>query len=169
MSPEELGTRIDLAQEIVDNNPAALEQLKAYYPEVTNGDLLGYVINPKKAIKEISTKVRSAQIGAEASAAKLGISAGRAEELYKSGVTQAQAKEGFATIANVLPTGQKLAGIYGGEPYDQTAVEQEVFGLAGGIESAKKRRKLASQERAAFSSQVGMAASALEKGRAGGI
>jgi hypothetical protein len=175
VSPDELAGRIDLAQEVIDGGGGVIEQIKAYYPEITNGDLLAYVLDPKDSIKAINAKVRSAQIGAEAAAA--GLIGNKPEDFIKfkataeslqgSGTTKAQAKEGFGIIANILPTTQKLASIYGNDQYTQAEAQQEVFGLAGGVQAGQKRRRLASQERAAFSGQVAADATALERGRAG--
>jgi hypothetical protein len=94
----------------------------------------------------------------------------RAEELGAYGVTGEQARQGFSTIAEFLPSAQKLSDIYrkqGLGEFTQATAEQEVFGIAGAAEAGRKRRKLAELETAAFSGQTGMTGGALSRERAG--
>jgi len=168
VSPDELDTRIASAQMVINANPQVMQSLKAYYPEVTNGDILSYVLNPKTGLVDIERKIRGAQIGGAALTAGLAApGAGRIGELVGAGVSEEQAQRGFQSIANILPESQKLSQIYDSGGYTQAEAEAEAFGLVGGIESGRKRRRLASQERAAFEGQAGLSATAFEKGRAG--
>jgi hypothetical protein len=94
----------------------------------------------------------------------------RAEELGRFGITGEQARQGFSTIAEVLPSATKLSQIYakqGMGPFTQETAEQEVFGITGAAEARTKRRKLAELETAAFSGQAGAAGGALGRERAG--
>lgn len=173
VSEDELLGRIDAAQTVVDSNPGVLQSLKTYYPEISNGDVLGYVLDPKNAARDIERKVRAAQIGGAALTAGLGtaekptVSLGRATEIMNAGISAEQAQQGYKNIADILPTAQKLSSIYDGGGYTQAEAEAEAFGLAGGVQAGTKRKKLASQERAAFSGQSGLAGTALERGRSG--
>jgi hypothetical protein len=98
-----------------------------------------------------------------------GLTAGatRAEELARYGVTGEAARQGFQTIAEILPRGSQLAEIYKQSPYTQTTAEQEVFGLAGATEASKRRKQLTQLETAAFSGTSGAAGGALGRERAG--
>ena len=87
----------------------------------------------------------------------------------KAGITKQQAQQGFQTVAEVAPRGGQLAAMYGESPYTQQTAEQEVFGLAGSVDAAKQRKKLAGLERAAFSGQTGAAQGALGRERAGNL
>lgn len=168
VSADELDSRIASAQMVINANPQVMQSLKAYYPEVTDGDVLSYVLNPKTGLVDIERKIRGAQIGGAALTAGLAApGAGRIGELVGAGVSEEQAQRGFQSIANVLPESQKLSQIYDSGGYTQAEAEAEAFGLAGGIEAGRKRRRLASQERAAFEGQAGLSATAFEKGRAG--
>jgi len=168
VSNTELEDRIATAQSRVLNaNPEVLASLKQFYPDITNGDILAYTLDPSRALTDIKRKVTAAEIGGAATQAGLGIAGARAEELGAAGITKQQAQQGFQTVAEVAPRGGQLAAIYGESPYTQQTAEQEVFGLAGSTEAAKQRKKLAGLERAAFSGQTGAAQGALGRERAG--
>jgi NADPH-dependent ferric siderophore reductase len=166
VSATELEDRVITAQSRVLNaNPEVLAALKSYYPDITNGDILAYTLDPTKALTDIKRKVTAAEIGGAAAQAGLGITGTRAGELGSAGITKAQAQQGFQTVAEVAPRGGQLAEIYKQNPYTQTTAEAEVFGLAGSTEAAKQRKKLTQLETAAFSGSAG--AGAIARDRAG--
>ena len=172
VSPVELEDRIQTAQTRVLNAPNQIKDALAqfYGGEITNGDVLAYVLDPDKALPEIKRKVTAAEIGGAAAIAGLGATRARAEELGMFGVTGEQARAGYQSIAEFLPTAQKLGDIYakqGMGPFTQTTAEEEVFGTAGAAEAGRRRRKLAELETAAFSGQAGAAGGALARERAG--
>ena len=170
VSAAELEDRVLTAQSRVMNaNPEVLASLKAYYPDITNGDILAYTFDPTKGLTDIKRKVTAAEIGGAATQAGLGITGARAAELGAAGINKAQAQQGFQTVAEVAPRGGQLAAIYGESPYTQQTAEQEVFGLAGSTEAAKQRKKLVGLERAAFAGQTGTAQGALGRERAGNL
>jgi len=169
VSNTELEDRIMTAQQrVVNANPEVMASLKAFYPGITNGDILAYTLDPTNAITDIKRKVTAAEIGGAATQAGLSTGMTRAEELGAAGVTKAQAQQGFETIAGGAPRGGQLASIYGENPYTQTTAEQEVFGLSGKTEAAKQRKKLTGLERATFSGQSGATSTALVRDKAGG-
>lgn len=166
VSAAELEDRVMTAQSRVLNaNPEVLASLKAFYPDITNGDILAYTLDPTKGLTDIKRKVTAAEIGGAATQAGLGITGTRAGELTAAGITKQQAQQGFQTVAEVAPRGSQLAEIYKQGPYGQTQAEQEVFGLAGSTEAARQRKKLTSLETAAFSGSAG--AGAIARDRAG--
>jgi len=168
VSAVELEDRIATAQSRVLNaNPEVLVSLKQFYPDITNGDILAYTLDPTKGLTDIKRKITAAEIGGGAMQAGLGITGTRAEELGAAGITKQQAQQGFGAIAGGLQRGSQLASIYGENPYTQTTAEQEVFGLAGQTEAEKQRKKLTSLERATFSGQTGVTSGALARDRAG--
>jgi len=164
----ELEDRIMTAQQrVMNSNPEVLASLKSFYPDITNGDILAYTLDPKNAITEIKRKVTAAEIGGAATQAGLKTGMARAEELGAAGVTKAVAQQGFETVAGGAPRGGQLASIYGQDPYTQTTAETEVFGLTGKTEAAKQRKKVTGLEKATFSGQSGATSSALVRDRAG--
>jgi hypothetical protein len=170
VSAAELEDRIMSAQKrVVNSNPQVSEALKRFYPEITNGDILAYTLDPSQGLDVIKRKITAAEIGGAALAQGLETGVTRAEELAKYGVTKEQAMQGYQTAAEVVPRGGQLASIYGESPYTQQTAEQEIFGLAGSAEAAKQRKKLVGLERASFSGQAGATQGALGRERAGNL
>jgi hypothetical protein len=164
VSAVELEDRIQTAQNrVLKSNPEVAKALKEFYPGISNGDILSYVLDPANAIENIKRKVTAAEIGGAAIQSGLQTGMTRAEELAAAGITKQQAQQGFQTVAEVAPRGGQLAAIYGETPYTQQTAEQEVFGLAGSTEAAKQRKKLTSLETAAFSGSAGSGAIARER------
>ena len=168
VSATELEDRIATAQNrVINAAPEISATLRQYYPDISNGDILAYVLDPSNAIQNIKRKVTAAEIGGAATMAGLSTGMTRAEELARYGVTADQARQGFQTVAEVTPRGGMLADIYKQSPYTQATAEAEVFGLGGATEAAKQRKKLTQLEQASFSGASGMAGGALARDRAG--
>jgi hypothetical protein len=168
VSAVELEDRIQTAQNrVVNSNPEVSKALKQFYPGISNGDILSYVLDPTNAIENIKRKVTAAEIGGAAIQSGLQAGVARAEELGAAGITKQQAQSGFGTIAGGLQRGSQLASIYGEDPYKQATAETEVFGLAGAQDAAKQRKKITGLERATFSGQSGASSGALARDRAG--
>jgi hypothetical protein len=166
VSSTELEDRIVTAQDRVLNaNPEIAAQLKQFYPGISNGDILAYVLDPANAINQIKRKVTAAEIGAAAGTYGLSTTVGRAEQLAGAGVTEATAQQGFKTISQVGPRAGVLAQYYKQDPYTQETAEKEFFGLTGAREAEMQRKKLTSLETAAFSGSAG--AGAIARDRAG--
>ena len=164
VSAVELEDRVQTAQNrVVNSNPEVAKALKEFYPGISNGDILAYVLDPANAVEQIKRKVTAAEIGGAAIQSGLKTGMTRAEELAAAGVTKQQAQQGFQTVAEVAPRGSQLAEIYGQSPYTQTTAEQEVFGLAGATEASKQRKKLTQLETAAFSGSAGSGAIARDR------
>jgi len=165
VSAVELEDRIFQAKDRVLNaNPEVAQALKAFYPGITDGDVLGYVLDPANALKEIQRKVAAAEIGGAALAQGLTAGVTRAEELAGLGVTKAAAQAGYADVAQLAPRGSELAAIYGEGVYNQGTAEAEVFNASGAAEATKKRKKLTSLETASFSGSSGVGALGRDRG-----
>jgi len=176
VSNTELEDRIATAQERVLNaNPEVTKALKQFYPDITNGDILAYSLDPKNAIQNIKRKVTAAEIGGAAMTPKnamgkeiLTTSEARAMELAGYGVDKEAATAGYSTIGAGLQRGSELASIYGQSPYTQATAESEVFKLSGQTEARKQRQKVTGLEKATFGGQSGLTSGALARDRAGG-
>lgn len=168
VSARELEDRIVTAKDrVINANPEVSKALKQFYPDITNGDILAYALDPKNALKSIQSKVTSAEIGGAAMQVGLGTSLTRAEELQKYGVDKASAVEGYSMIGGGLQRGSELASIYQQDPYTQATAESEVFKLTGQDKARKQRQKVTGLEKAAFSGQSGVTSGALARDRAG--
>jgi len=170
VSSTELEDRVMTAQNrVVNANPEVYKALKAFYPDITNGDILAYTLDPTKALDMIKRKVTAAEIGGAALAQGLTTEATTAENLARYGITGAQAQQGYEQVAGMLPRGQQLADIYKQDPYTQAVAEAETFGTAGSAVAKEKRRKLSALESAAFSGSSGAASNALSRDRASSV
>jgi hypothetical protein len=151
LSPKEFKDRIDLAAtRVINMDPAIQKNFQEYYPEVSKSDLISYFLAPDETLPLLQTKVTSAEIGAAANQQGLSLGGARAAEFAKLGETYAQAQRDYSTIAEVLPTTQKLSNIYNEENinYDQTTAENEY--IKQDAAAKLKRNRLASKERAMF-------------------
>jgi hypothetical protein len=171
VSNTELVDRISTAQKrVINSNPEVTAALKQFYPDITNGDILAYTLDPKNAIENIKRKVTAAEIGGAALTQKgLTTSLARAEELQKYGVDKEAATTGYSSIGEGLQRGSELASIYGESPYTQATAESEIFKLSGQQEARKQRQKVTGLEKATFGGQTGLTSGALARDRAGGI
>ncbi len=176
VSPKEFEERVLVAQDRLNEvMPDTGKTLKQMFPEITDGDLLGYVLNPKTMLPEIQKKVTAAQIATSAQRAGLigqeqkdiRDFAKRAQELERLGVTGEKAMAGYEEIATSMPQTQKLASIYKEQPFSQTEAEAAQFGLTGAAAARKRQQKLAQREIASFSGSSGAAQGALARERAG--
>lgn len=163
VSPDELSNRVVTAVQRVQNaDPAVMTTLRDYYG-IGNNDLVAYVLDPNQQFQKIERQVAAAEIG---TAARLqGIEAGSAvsEQLAAQGITKAQAQKGYSTIADILPTAEKLSDIYGKtlEQYRLPEAEQEVFNSLASAQ--RKRRALTEREIAAFGGSSGLGKTSLDQ------
>jgi hypothetical protein len=172
VSAPELEDRVQTAyNRVLNAAPQIKNTLNQYYgDQITNGDILAYVLDPENAINNIKRKVTAAEIGGAASMAGLGAGRARAEELGAFGITGEQARQGFTTISEFLPQAKVLGERYAKQglgPYTQETAEAEVFAIPGSADAGRKRRKLAELETAQFSGASGMTGGALARERAG--
>ena len=155
ISPTELSNRVVTAVQRVRNaDPAVALQLREFYG-IGQDDLVAYVLDPEQQFQKIQRQVAASEIGV--AAGRQGLKAGVqvSEQLAAQGVTQAEAQKGYATIADILPTSEKLSNIYGTtmDTYGQNEAEQEVFNSLASAQ--RKRQGLTAREIATFSGAAG--------------
>jgi len=151
VSPSELSTRVSMAVQRVQNaDPAIARTLKDYYG-IGSADMVAYVLDPNQQLPRIQRQIAAAEIGVAARVQGLETGVSVAEQLAAQGITQAEAQKGYATIADILPTAQKLSEIYGTTlpGYNQAEAEQEVFNTLASAQ--RKRKALTEREIASFS------------------
>lgn len=155
VSPAELQQRVTMYSDLANReDPAIVAQLQSM--GMGKGDLMAYIIDPDRAAPLIQRQYQTALIGGAARRAGMGGSdldndyLGRLSEI---GVTEQQAAQGYGLIAGSLDDAETLASIYGVQ-YGVRDMESEVF--ENNATSGKKRKRLASQERAAFSGSAGV-------------
>lgn len=158
VSSTEFNDRIStVVDNVVNADPAVMNEFKTYYGGLTTSDVVSYFLEPTETLPILKQKAEAAAIGAESFKQGLGSNtAARSLELSKLGVSKEQARLGYSAIGEVLPESQKLSGIYkeAGINYDKTAGEQEF--LLKNADAQRKRKQLASLERAKFSGDAGL-------------
>jgi hypothetical protein len=174
IAPTEFAERIkNVSERVLNMDPRIKAQFQAYYPSLSDTDLVSYFLSPEETLPVLKNKITAAEIGAVAGAAgpnqQYGISKDRAMDLAKFGVTREQALAGYQDIAEAVPTGTKLSSIYGEEgiQYGQAAAEDEF--LKQDAQAKLKRNRLASKERASFQGSAGTTSSSLKKSTTGQI
>jgi hypothetical protein len=161
VSAAELSNRVVTAVQRVRNaDPAIARTLRDYYG-IGDTDLVAYVLDPNQQFPKIQTQVAAAEIGTAARMQGLQPGVAVSEQLARQGVTQAEAQRGYATIANILPTAEKLSQIYGNglESYGLAEGEQEVFNSLASAQ--RKRQRLTEREIAAFGGASGVGRTSL--------
>jgi hypothetical protein len=168
VSAVELEDRIVTAQKrVLDAAPEVMTALKQFYPDINNGEILAYTLDPEKGLTEIKRKITAAEIGGAALSAGLKTSLTDAEYLRRYGVTAETARQGYEAIGGGLERGRQLASIYQQPDYNQAVAEEEIFNLPGQTEAQQKRKKIIGLEKAEFGGQTGISSGALSQNRAG--
>jgi hypothetical protein len=161
ISTTELTNRVVTAVQRVQNaDPAILTTLRGFYG-ISDNDLVAYVLDPNNQFQKIERQVAAAEIGSAAKLQGINVGVTVSEQLAAQGVTKAQAQKGYATIADILPTAEKLSDIYKDtlDEYRLGEAEQEVFNTLASAQ--RKRQKLTEREIAAFSGASGLGKSSL--------
>lgn len=170
----ELSDRITLAYDRVLNDTQVSDAFKKFYPSLTTTDIVTGILDPVNQFPALERKVKAAEVGgaalrqnlaatelasteAQANVGYTNVSRGTlgADVLAQQGVTKTEAEAGYAKVADVLPTAEKLSSIYGNtlDQYGRLQAEQEVF---QGLASAKRaRERLTATEVATFSGTSG--------------
>jgi hypothetical protein len=167
VDPVTFEERIMEGKKVLDANKSTLDAVKQFYPNLTNGDFLAYVLDTKNALSDIQRKVTSAEIGGAQLGAGLGATFAGAEALAKAGITGKQYQQAAPTIAGAALRGGQLASIYGEDPYTQQTAEQFVLDVPGSTDALKKTQKISGLEQATFGKKTGISSSALSRDRAG--
>jgi hypothetical protein len=161
VSATELNGRINIAVTRIKNaDPSITTTLRDFYG-ITTPDLVGYMLDPEKNIGTIQKQVSAAEIGAAARNQGLSSNVNTAEALSAQGITQQQAQQGYASIASILPTAEKLSNIYGAtqDIYGQSQAEKETFNSLASEQ--RKRQRLSATEIGTFGTSSGMSRTSL--------
>jgi len=162
VSPTELKSRVDLAANAVANtDPFYKSSLQSMYG-LSTGDMIAHVLDPQAALPLLQKQAEAVKIGTAAARQGYGISATAGENLYTQGVSQAQAEQGFRTIAGAQTAQQKLAEIYGGDAAVQGQnLVASTFGIAGAAYADQQIKALQQKEIGSFSGGSGIAKGSL--------
>lgn len=155
VSARELEQRVSAWSDLANReDPAIKEQLRAM--GIADGDLVAYMMDPARAQPLIQKTYQQALVGG--AARRNGLNANGASRLVEAGITEREAMQGYGVIGDAMPEATRLGDIYG-EDVSQEDLEAEVFENSGG----RKRKRLASRERAAFQGTSGVGQGSLSR------
>ena len=172
VSPFELEERVTKVFDVYDSADVGLKsELQSTLkldPLSTRTSVAKALLLGDKGATELQRQVRTAEVGTEARARGLDVTA--AEELARMGVTREQARAGFEEIALTQPRLTQLSEFYTGATPDATGLQRELEREQFQGMQSQRRRRLAEQEQASFMGQSGTAGSqSLARRRTGSI
>ena len=168
IDPVTFEERVVEGQKVVKANKQVLDAAKQFFPTLTDGDFLDYVLNPENALDDIKRKVTAAEIGGAQIGAGLQATLAGAEALAANNITGAQYQAKAPAIAEGTLRGGQLAAIYGQDPYTQQTAEQTALNIPGSVDALKQTKKIIGLEGATFGGRSGVTGGALARDRAGG-
>lgn len=159
ISPAELKGRVDTAATFVRSaDPQQLALMKTWY---TEGDLIAFALDPKRAAPLVGKAFQAASIGGIAAGDGLGIGRDTAEQLANAGIEDQQARSGFSSLGRDKTTLDRLAGIDGQDALTGDQLASAAF--LGDAGTNKKIDRLKSAERGRFSGSSGIGQGSLSK------
>jgi hypothetical protein len=168
VSASEVADRVGLAVTRIQNaDPETKKALAEYYPMLSQTDIVTAFLDPKEGLPALQRKVTMAEIGGAGLVQGMKVAQTTAADLADYGVTQDEARKGYATIAELTPRADFLSQISAGPDYGQTEAEAEIF---KGTASAKRaRQSLTAIEQARFQGSAGTTKGSLGKSSQGAI
>lgn len=169
LSATEFADRIDeVSQRVIYANKETKDQFREFFPALTDTDIISYILRPDITMPVLKTKIAAAEIGGVSKQVGLGgTSLGMAETLAQAGVTRDEARVGYGQIAEFLPDAELYSQIYKQEgiTYNKETAEQDVF--LNQADATRKRKRLASLERASFEGSSGRMRTGQPQGNTG--
>lgn len=153
VSPVELESRFDLAAEVLYESDAESVGELSRFSGTTSGDMMMYIMNPKKGLGELQTKWRQATIAGAALRSGWGqLTQQQAERLQQVGLQREEAQQGFGELA-------KMGELF--SPFDLSETEftrdRQVEFLAGDVEAALEMERRLGKRKAEFAGGGGFA------------
>lgn len=159
-SPYEIQARINTAAQATANADPAIKQALRDYYGVDDAGIMAHFLDPKTAADTLTSQYGAAQVGGAYRSQGLDMGRSLAEEISMSPSNVANAAAGASQVAADLSRAGQLGAIWG-EDLTSEDLTRDTFNLAGGSEARRKKGKLASQERAAFSGASATASGSL--------
>lgn len=133
VSPSELNERVQQGyRAVADADPAVREQMKNLYG-VNEGQLAAYFLDPKRTAPLLSRQAQAANIAARGfEQGGIQLSGAFAEDLARRGITEQQARAGFAEVGALGELKQTFAG-------ETELSSEQLAGAAFGIDVAAQQ------------------------------
>lgn len=153
VSMDELAGRVQAASMYVDSRPDVTAQIQQMYG-LDKGAAIAFVLDPATGEQAVQRTWQSAQVSAQALRQGFGqLSRSEAEQLAGLGVTEAQASQRFAQIAQAGELTQSLEG-----EQAQFTRDDSLDFVAGAAPAQQKLARRQSERQAVFSEGGGFAA-----------
>lgn len=177
ISAAELKGRVDTAHDALTNADDSVRNALQQFYGLTTGDMVAYLLDPTKAQPILMGKTnnqyglnsadalqrayRTSEVGAYATRQGLEGDKSLSEEIVQLGQDD-RAESAIRAAAGADAQLKRLGSLYG-ESLDYRDLVRESLNLSGGTTSGRKRKKLASKERAAFNGQSALDRTSLSK------
>lgn len=152
VSATELNDRVVLASAAAIQAPQELRNTFRDYYGIDEGGLTAYFLDPEVAAPLLERQAASALIGSEGRMQGVGVDRATAERLQSLGVSQDQARTGFADVAGA-------AGLSSGRGETVSQGELIEGSVAGSAAAVQKRQRVAASRAGAFQGGSGFSAS----------
>lgn len=141
ISPDEIKDRVDLGYASVKNaDPAIINELKTMYG-LDDQTLAAFFIDPSRTKDAVVRAARAAEVASQArQQAGISLGAPAAELLVQQGVTQEEARTGFAQVAQLQELTRPLQG-------EKPLTEEELIAGKLGTNAAATQRVAMTQRR----------------------
>lgn len=172
VSPTEVQERALVAKNYInyDANDAIKTELRRLYG-MTNEEMAAYVLDPEKTLGYVESlyqkRLATATVAGAAATAGISVSDAMAEQVGGNDVygrSYGNALSQFNAVADIEDAYDKLGQLSGVNTTTDELVSEQ-FGLQGAAEVTKKKKKLASAERARFGGKSGVGRNSLSAGR----
>lgn len=150
VSPSEVAERVSLAEQAVNNTDKSYVRSFREFYGIDKKHLIGYMLNREKGVEVLRQQVEAAKIGSEARTTGMD-NVGRkfAEKLVDKDISRQEARQAFATVADQEGDWKNLASM-SGEKISERGLIKDELGLDKKGQVGRKKKRLASQERARF-------------------
>ena len=168
VSPVEVASRVTTAKNYINYsaNSSIKVQLRQIYG-MSDQEMAAYVLDEDRALgfieSEYQSRMRKATVGAAAVDSGLSISDATRDQVAGNdtyGSSYGNVSAGFNAVADIADTYSQLGRMSGVETSTDELISDQ-FGVGAASEAAKKKRTLASQERARFTGSSGISAQSL--------
>ena len=172
VSPQEVVDRVATAKNYIyyDANSYVKDELRGIYG-MTDEEMVSYVLDPDRALPQLEAEYErrksQANVGGGARAQGVGLTDILRDEIAETqfGSTFDMSSQTFKTVAGESIAYERLGALSRKET-SQADLVREAFGISGGVEAGKKKKKLASEERARFGGSSAISRTSLAQKRA---
>lgn len=153
----------DAYNTLQQNDPGQLQALSDMFGVGRDG-VMAYFLDPDKAVSLLDKQQQLGAAKVAGAGNNFGVTTSKdqAMSLAAKGISEPEARERYRSVAADSESVSKLGSIYG-DAISEGEQVTEAFGLDGADKIARRKKKLASQERAAFSGTSGIAQGSLSQ------